>query len=464
MEGRVDRPTDNLSPVELLVARGITEIPPEMMSDEEVAALQYDWRGFWARPKQLAPADRDWMTWVINAGRGFGKTRTGAGWVQERAEAHPGRWIALIARTPADARDYMIEGPGGILKHAAPTARPQYQPSNRRLIWPNGSWATIYSDEEPDQLRGFSGDTSWSDEFAKFKNPQDTWDNLQFGMREASGPDHPRNLITTTPRPIKVLKAIMADPMTVVTHGSSYENRSNLDPTWFKNTISKYEGTRFGRQEIHAEVLSDVPGALWTLAQLDELRVRDAKELPDMQRVVIGVDPSASEPTDDESLAECGIVAAGLGVDGTAYVLSDGSLRAGPNGWAKRAVSVYDLYDGDRVVAEANNGGAMVESTIRAVRPTCPVTLVHASRGKVTRAEPISALYAQSRVRHVGTFPELEDQMIAMTPFGVEGGRSPDRADALVWALTELFPKMTRKKKRGQDVEVEGLGGYRPHG
>ena len=242
----------------------------DTLTTEQSEDVLYDWNGFWARPKQLAPTG-SWSTWVLRAGRGFGKTRTGAGWVHERAIEYPGRWIALVARTPADARDYMIEGPGGFLRNTHPKDRPLYEVSKRRLTWPNGSWATIYSDEEPDQVRGFSGDTAWLDEFGKYQNPQETWTNLEFGMREASN-DRPRKVVTTTPRPIPILKQIERLQSTVVVTGTSHENRSNLDPRWFEDTISRHQGTRIGRQEILAEILEDVAGALWTRAMLDRSR------------------------------------------------------------------------------------------------------------------------------------------------------------------------------------------------
>lgn len=231
------------------------------LTDDELAALEYDWR-FWARQKQLPPPG-DWITWLIRAGRGFGKTRTGGGWTHERAMQHAGRWCALVGKTPADVRDYMLEGPGGILKNAPPAERPQYEPSKRRLTWPNESWATIYSAEEADQLRGFSGDTAWLDEFAKYPNPREVWDNLQFGMREVSS-DQPRICITTTPRPIPVLTEIEEKASTVVVTGSSYENRANLSPKWFSEILAAYEGTRLGRQEIHAETLEDVEGRVYS--------------------------------------------------------------------------------------------------------------------------------------------------------------------------------------------------------
>jgi phage terminase large subunit-like protein len=244
----------------------------EAASDAEIVSAYYDWRGVWARGKQLPPAG-DWTTWVVRAGRGWGKTLTGAQWIHERAMEHPGRWIAMVARTPADARDYMVEGPGGILRNVHPADRPHYEPSKRRVTWRNKSYATIYSDEEPDQLRGFSGDTAWLDEMAKFVNPVDTWDNLLFGMREVSG-DRPRILITTTPRPLAILRQIEKLASTVTVVGSSYENARNLDPRWFSDVLSQYAaGSRLARQEIQAEIVEDVPGALWTREMLDRCRL-----------------------------------------------------------------------------------------------------------------------------------------------------------------------------------------------
>jgi phage terminase large subunit-like protein len=221
----------------------------------EAELLEYSWE-FWGRPSQLPPAG-DWLTWLILSGRGWGKTRTGGQWVHDRALEHDGRWIALVAKTPADARDYMVEGPGGILRNTHPAERPDYEPSKRRLTWPNGSWATIYSSEDPDQLRGFSGDTAWLDELAKYKNPRECWDNLEFGMREVSE-DQPRKLVTTTPRPLPLLEEIEEDPDTHLYVGTSYENRANLSPVWFTKTLQKYEGTRLGQQEIHGIRLDDV--------------------------------------------------------------------------------------------------------------------------------------------------------------------------------------------------------------
>lgn len=406
------------------------------LTESQANELVWDWR-FWARPKQLAPVG-DWSLWIIRAGRGFGKTRSGSGWVHERAIDYPGRWIALVARTPADARDYMIEGPGGILKNTAPWERPRWEPSKRRLTWPNESWATIYSDDEPDQLRGFSGDTAWLDEFAKFKNAREGWDNLQFGMREAST-DRPRRLITTTPRPIPILRELEKKGTTRVVIGTSHENRANLDPSWYQETILDYEGTRLGRQEVNAEILDDVPGALWTMDIIDGPAdaPRRVKEAPQLRRIVVAVDPSGTKG--DGEGDDIGIVIAGLGMDGRGYVLGDWTCQLSPEGWGRRAIEAYHNFKADRVVGEKNFGGDMVRFVITTADRKVPYKDVSASRGKAVRAEPISALYEQGKVSHVGSFPELEDQMCAMTASGYVGEGSPDRADALVWALTELM-------------------------
>lgn len=411
------------------------------LTDAQAHGLLTDWR-FWARPKQLPPPG-DWDTWVLDAGRGFGKTRAGAGWMQERAYEFKGRWMALIGRTIADVRDYQIEGPGGLLRNAPPDRRPEYIAGKRRVTWPNGSWATIYTDEEPEALRGFSGDTAWLDEFAKYRNPEDVWENLDFGMREAST-DQPRRVITTTPRPLAILKQIIADKRTVTVIGSSYENRTNLDPKWFAETLKKYEGTRIGRQEIYAEILGDYPGALWSRRSLDENRVRAA---PGLVRVVVSVDPNISS---GEDANEHGIIVSGRATDNQAYVLDDFSARGSPDQWARKSVAAYKQYAADVIVAEANQGGEMVRSVIHSVDATVPVKLVHASRGKFIRAEPIASLYEQGRVHHVGVLGQLEDQMIEFTPDRAadrSDGYSPDRVDALVWGITELFPGIIARDK-----------------
>lgn len=335
----------------------------------------------------------------------------------------------------------MIEGPGGLLKNTAPWERPHWEPSKRRLTWPNKSWATVYSDEEPDQLRGFSGDTAWLDEFAKFKNGREVWDNLQFGMRESST-DRPRRLITTTPRPKGsggLLRELEGKPTTRTVVGTSHENRGNLDPSWFKETILDYEQTRLGRQEVNAEYVDDIPGALWTRAIIEgpEDAPHRRQEAPALARIVVAVDPSGTRG--DGEGDDIGIVVAGKGMDGRAYVLADWTCQLSPEGWGRRAVEAYRHYKADRIVGEKNFGGDMVRFTIQTADKKAAYKDVQASRGKMVRAEPISALYEQGKVSHVGSFPELEDQLCAMTSGGYVGEGSPDRADALVWALTELM-------------------------
>lgn len=432
------------------------------LTEEQARELLYDWR-FWGRPSQQPP-EGDWQTWLIMAGRGAGKTRAGSEWVRSTVTGptpfSAGRFsrFALVAETAADARDVMVEGESGLLAVHPRGFRPLYEPSKRRLTWPNGAIATIYNASEPDQLRGPQSDAAWCDELAKWQYARETWDMLQFGLRLG---DRPQQLITTTPRPIALLREIMAAPDTVITRDTTFANSANLPPSFIEQVVRRYEGTRLGRQELNAEILDDVAGALWSRSGLDGAR-RKPGDLPDMQRVVVGVDPAASLPDGGENLAETGIVVAGLGVDGRGYVLADLSCRLGPEGWARRAISGLDMYDGDAIVAETNQGGAMVAATIRAVRATAKVIEVHASRGKVTRAEPISALYEQGRVSHVGTLPDLEDQMMLFTPFGIEGSTTGDRVDALVWALTELFPRMTRKRAAAP-VKIEGASGYEPH-
>jgi phage terminase large subunit-like protein len=368
--------------------------------------------------------------------------------------------VALVAETAADARDVMVEGESGLLAIHPPDFRPIYEPSKRRLTWPNGAVGTIFNATEPDQLRGPQHDCAWSDELAKWRYAQDTWDNLQFGMRLGV---NPQQVVTTTPRPIAALKRIASDDATVVTKGSTYDNKANLASSFIEKMEQRYAGTRLGRQELDAELLDDSPDALWRRAQIDAQRIvkvgdgykRSGKpfKLPDFKRVVVAVDPAAEAggSGDGDGGAETGIIAVALGVDGRGYVLDDATCALGPDGWAKRAVATYDLHHADRIVPEKNNGGAMVTSVLRSVRPTAPIVPVHASRGKVTRAEPVAALYEQGRVSHVGTFSELEDQMVVFTPFGIEGGTTGDRVDALVWALTDLFPNIiTHKPPKGE--------------
>jgi len=395
-------------------------------------ALENSWPAV-ARPNQLPPPGDWWQIWLLLAGRGFGKTRILAEWVCDQAASGQASRIALVAATAADARDVLVEGESGILAVAPPWCRPIYEPSKRRLTWPNGVIATTFSAEEPDRLRGPQHDAAVCDELASWSHPE-TWDMLQFGLRLGR---KPRCLIATTPRPTKLLRELLAREGhdVVVTRGSSYDNKANLAPAFFTQIVKKYEGTRLGRQELNAELLEDTPGALWSQGLIDGTRISAA---PELTRIVVAIDPAA---TSGEDADETGVVVVGQDKDGQGYVLADCSGRYTPIEWARIAISVYRTHHADRIVAERNNGGDMVEATLRMVDQNVPVTTVWASRGKVTRAEPISALYEQGRMHHVGTFPQLEDQMTNFTSdFDREAaGYSPDRLDAMVWAATELL-------------------------
>jgi len=380
-----------------------------------------------SRPEQRAP-DGDWNYWLILSGRGWGKTRTGAEWVCKMAKENPGCRIACIAPTAADARDIMTEGESGIIAVSSQGNKPLYEPSKRRITWPNGSMATLYSAEEPNRLRGPQHEFMWADELAAWKYPE-TWDMALFGLRLG---DHPRACITTTPRPTKLVKGVMKDPSTVIVRGSTYDNRDNLAPSFFETIIKKYEGTRLGRQELNAEILEDVDGALWTRDMIERSRIL-YDDIPEIARIVVAIDPAV---TSGENSAETGIVVVGLGRDGLGYVIHDYSLTGSPLEWATRGVMAYKKHLADRIIGEVNNGGDLIETIIRSVDPSVSYKGVHATRGKAIRAEPIAALYEQGRIRHVGVFPELEDQLCEW----VQGEKSPDRLDALVWGLTEIMP------------------------
>ncbi|MEQ1888639.1 MAG: terminase family protein [Alphaproteobacteria bacterium] len=401
------------------------------MPPDDRARLMFDWPR-WARPKQLAPPG-NWAGWVILAGRGAGKTRTGAEWVRAMVESGRMGRLALVAETAADCRDVLVEGESGILSVSPPWNRPVYESSKRRLTWPNGAIATLYNGTEPDQLRGPQHDGGWLDELAKYRYAQETMDMFLFGLRLGADP---RYLVTTTPRPIKLIKEMVKDPYIVVTRGSSLENLSNLSPTYRRNVIDRYAGTRLGRQEIDAEILTDTPGALWTLDILDQHRVRAA---PEMTRIVVAIDPAvkSGQGKSGQENADHGVVVAGIANDGRCYVLQDLSLSGSPDQVMKVAVQAYHAHRADRVIAEVNNGGDWIEAVIRKIDANVSYKAIHASRGKIVRAEPVSALYEQGRVSHVGAMPALEDQMIEYT--GDRSERSPDRMDALVWAVTELM-------------------------
>jgi predicted phage terminase large subunit-like protein len=403
------------------------------LTEAQAEELLWDWR-FWARPNQVAPPDDvaptgRWATWLALAGRGFGKTEAGAQWIRERVKGGA-RSIALIAETQKDLEEVMV---ARIIAIHPPKEAPSVRYKPVRLIWPNGAIALGYNGTEPDQLRGPEFDTAWLDELAKYRYARQVWDMLQFTMRSG---DDPRAFVTTTPRPIPVIREIVADPTTVVTRGSTFDNAENLPAQFLDRLKERYAGTRLGRQELNAEILDDVPGALWTRPMIDA--ARKSVPQPDMQRIVVGVDPSGTSGSDKGD--SIGIVVAGKGVDGRAYVLGDWTCKLSPAGWGRRAVEAFRAFKADRIVAERNFGGAMVESVIRTADPQVPVTLVTASRGKVLRAEPIAALYEQGRVSHLAESLEyLEDQMCAITHDGFVGEGSPDRVDALVWALTELM-------------------------
>ena len=414
------------------------------LSDREASELLYDWR-LWAREKQLPPADTEWVVWMVIAGRGWGKTRTGAEWIRLRVN-NGARHVALVGQTSADVRDVMVEGESGLLAVSPPWDVPKYEPSKRRLTWKNGATATTFSGDEPDQLRGPQHDTVWADELAKWRYADETWDNIELGLRLGTSP---RVLVTTTPRPIPLIQTLLKDDRCAIIRGSSYENEKNLAPQFIKRITEKYEGTRIGRQEIYAEVLDDTPGALWNHAIIEENRMQEA---PPLDRIVVAIDPAVTNRDESD---ETGIVVAGM-AGSHFYVLADSSAKDSPEGWARTAIKQYLTYQADRIIGEVNNGGDLVESVLRMVDPNVPFKAVVASRGKRMRAEPIAALYEQGRVHHIGGFPTMEDQMVSFIP-GVTK-KSPDRVDALVWALTEL----TGSGAVVTDLDIEGLMGFRP--
>ncbi|HUX56226.1 MAG TPA: terminase family protein [Bacteroidales bacterium] len=392
--------------------------------DEFGDQLMYRWT-MQARPAQLIP-EGDWTVWLIKAGRGYGKTRIGAETVRIWKENNP--IMHFIGATAGDARDIMIEGPAGILNTSPPWDRPKYEPSKRKLTWNNGSYALVFTADEPDRLRGPQCHAAWCDEIASWKYPEDAWDNMMMGLRLGT---NPRVIATTTPRPTKHIKGLMKDPNVHVTHGTTYENIANLAPAFLNTIITKYEGTRLGRQELNAEILEDIEGALWTQALIDDSRV---KVYPDLIRIAVAIDPAVTSNVDSD---ETGIVVGGKDADGHIYILDDVSGIYSPQTWATKALHSYTTWKADRMVAEVNNGGDLVETVIRNIDRNVSYKGVHASRGKVTRAEPVVALYEQKRVHHVGVLSKLEDQMTSWA--GNMGEKSPDRVDALCWCVTFLM-------------------------
>lgn len=424
----------------------------EDLTDEEADDLLHTWE-LWARPNQLEPdpilpSGETWTTWLILAGRGFGKTRCGAETIIKWVREGHCRRIALVAEDSADARDVMVEGDSGIIACSPRDFKPKYEPSKRRLTWPNGAIATLFSAEDYDSLRGPQFDGAWCDELCKWRYAQEAWDNLQFGLRLG---DHPKQIVTTTPKPLRLLKDIILRSDTAITKGSTMENLVNLAPPFRKAVVDKYAGTRIGRQELEAEILDDVPGALWSRVMIDETRIRPVDSvtpvvLPHFQRIIISVDPAKEI---SESANETGIMVVGKDGNGHGYVLEDLSIAGTPEEWGRIAVRAFDDWDADMIVYEANQGGEMVAAVLRGAAKSLkddglrtadfvPLKDVHATRGKYVRAEPVSQLYEQKKIHHVGTFPELEDQLVEYTP-DQSMGYSPDRMDALVWGFTELL-------------------------
>ena len=408
----------------------------ESLGEDALRALPFLFE-FWAMPHQVPP-DGDWRSWVIMGGRGAGKTRAGAEWVRGLVEGDgprdPGRVsrVALVGETVDQVREVMIHGESGIIACCPPDRRPRYNASRKRLEWPNGAIAHVHTAFSPEGLRGPQFDAAWVDELAKWPNGQDTWDMLQFALRRG---DDPRVCVTTTPRNVEVLKRLLNTPSTVVTHAPTEANRANLAASFLEEVQRRYAGTRLGRQELNGELLIDVEGALWPS---DALAACQVDALPQMDRIVVGIDPSVG------GADACGIVVAGAVLQGApqqwrGYVLEDVTLNGSSAVWADAAVAAMERWNGDRIVAEVNQGGTLVRDVIRSLDPFVPITMVHASRGKVARAEPVAALYEQGRVRHARGLQALEDQMTQMTTTGYAGRGSPDRVDALVWALHDLM-------------------------
>lgn len=391
-----------------------------------------------ARLAQYPLLDEHPDIWLVTGGRGAGKTRLGAEWVNALVRGLPpfatpalryGR-LALVGETLADVRDVMIEGPSGIVGVSQPW-RPRYEPSRRRLVWENGAVATIFSSEDPESLRGHQFDAAWCDEVGKWRNAEACFDMLQFGLRLGN---QPRQLITTTPRPSRLIKRLLADPTVLVTRMRTAENAANLAAGFIEAVANRYAGSVLGRQELDGELVEDREDALWTRSMIESAISEKPGEL---RRIVVAVDPPASSRRTSDA---CGIIAAGMGNDGRAVVLADATLNAArPQDWATRAVSLYHALAADCLLVEVNQGGEMASAVIRTVDASVPVKPVRAQRGKWLRAEPVAALYQADRVRHAGRFPELEDEMCDFGPDGLSGGRSPDRVDALVWALSELL-------------------------
>ncbi|MGO4451838.1 DNA-packaging protein [Phyllobacterium sp. TAF24] len=413
----------------------------------QIQALTNEWI-FQGRASQQPPY-HDWRTWLILGGRGSGKTRAGAEWVNSIVHGFPpfkspaALNIALVGETLADVREVMIDGPSGIMA-VSRTERPRFEATRRRLIWANGATAAMFSSEDPDSLRGPQFGAAWCDELGKWKHAQETWDMLQFGLRLG---DNPKQVVTTTPKPTASLKALMNDRTVLVSRMRTAENNANLAQSFLAHMEKLYGGTRLGRQELDGELIEERRDALWSRTMMEEIYRAD---IPEMQRIVVAIDPPASATRKSDA---CGIVAAGVDADGMGWILADESFGpAKPIQWAKRSIQLFYRLEADLIVAEINQGGDMVAAVIAAEDNTVPVRGVRANRGKALRAEPIAALYEQGKVRHAGRFPALEDEMCDFTHAGLSSGRSPDRVDALVWALSELM----LKKESSPRIRVVG--------
>ncbi len=421
------------------------------MTAHEMRHVTNSWEIF-AHDHQLPPVAAngggEWTTWLLLGGRGAGKTRAGAQWVRGLALGVPGYApaplgrIALLGETAADAREVMIEGVSGLLAVHTNDERPVWQSSRRRLEWNNGAVAYAFSAEDPESLRGPQFEAAWADELGKWRQAQAAFDMLQFGLRLGR---RPRQMITTTPRPIALIKRLIADPATAVTRAPTRANAFNLSAAFFDAVVARYAGTQLGRQELDGEIIEERADALWSRALIERARIEAA---PPLARIVVGVDPPASSTA---QAAACGLVAAGRAEDGSIYVIADETVAGlSPAGWAARAIALWRRLSADALVVEVNQGGDMVRAVMREVDPSVPVTAVRATRGKWLRAEPIAALYEQGRVRHAGAFSALEDEMCDFGLDGLSSGRSPDRLDALVWALTALsFGEKGEPRVRG---------------
>ncbi len=405
------------------------------LSDEQKSYFAFRWP-IWARDAQL-PTQSDWTNWMLMGGRGAGKTRSGAEWVRALATGDrafvrkPVGRIALVGETYGDAREVMVEGESGILAVHPMRTRPNWISSRRRIEWDNGAIAQLYSSDDPDALRGPQFGAAWSDELGKWRNVEETWNMLQFGLRLG---EFPRQMITTTPRPIALLKKIIADDRTVLSRMSTQENAHALAQGFLERIVGTYANTRLGRQELEGEIIDDRPDALWQRDLLERARIVTS---PQLKRVVVAIDPPISGNANSDA---CGIIVAGLGADDRGYVVRDQTLQAvSPEKWSAIAIALYRHFQADRIVVETNQGGDMAESVLRNCAADIPVRQVKAMRGKWLRAEPVAHLYERGLVSHVGKLPELEDEMCDFGLEGLTSGKSPDRVDALVWALTDLM-------------------------